>query len=335
MLSSATKLQRKTTRNVLKRTLAASPIDRTPSSVPRNLQGDPQGILVMEDGSVHTGYVFGASRSIAGEVVFTTNMVGYPESMTDPSFAGQILNLTYPMIGNYGIPGKELDEHGLYKHFESSRIQAEALLISDYSHKHSHWNAAQSLSEWMQEYDVPGLYGIDTREITKKIRSQGSMLGKIVVDNNDVDFRNINEENLVARVSTKEIKEYNPNGNLHIVAVDCGMKANIVRCLVERGAKVTVVPYDHDFRNMEYDGLFLSNGPGDPTMCQSTITHIKDALKGNKPIFGICLGNQLLSLAAGFQTYKLGYGNRGQNQPVVDMLTQKAYVVFERVVGEL
>ena len=158
MLSSATKLQRKTTRNVLKRTLAASPIDRTPSSVPRNLQGDPQGILVMEDGSVHTGYVFGANRSIAGEVVFTTNMVGYPESMTDPSFAGQILNLTYPMIGNYGIPGKELDEHGLFKHFESNRIQAEALLISDYSHKHSHWNAAQSLSEWMQEYDVPGLY---------------------------------------------------------------------------------------------------------------------------------------------------------------------------------
>ena len=145
-------------RKILAGRSLATGLGRTGSHVPVNLQGDPQGILVMEDGSVHTGYVFGANRSIAGEVVFTTNMVGYPESMTDPSFAGQILNLTYPMIGNYGIPGKELDEHGLYKHFESSRIQAEALLISDYSHKHSHWNAAQSLSEWMQEYDVPGLY---------------------------------------------------------------------------------------------------------------------------------------------------------------------------------
>ena len=146
-------------------------------------------------------------------------------------------------------------------------------------------------------------YGIDTREITKKIREKGSMLGKIIVNNEDVDFRNINHENLVSKVSTKEVTTYNPNGELHIVAVDCGMKANIIRCLVERGAKVTVVPYDHDFRSMEYDGLFLSNGPGDPAMCDATVTHIKDALKGNKPIFGICLGMQLLARAAGFDTY--------------------------------
>lgn len=323
MLRSTTKT-RSTTKRLLRQ--YATPLGRTPSKTPRNVQGDPHGLLVMEDGSVHQGYVFGKNKSISGEVVFTTNMVGYPESMTDPSFAGQILNLTYPMIGNYGVPGAERDEYGLYKHFESRRIWCEALLISDYSHTHSHWNAKQSLSQWMEEYDVPGLYGIDTREITKKIRQQGSMAGKIVVDNRDVDFRDINKENLVAKVSTKEVTTYNPNGHLHIVAVDCGMKANIIRCLVERGAKVTVVPYDHDFRGMEYDGLFLSNGPGDPAMCDATVTHLKDVLNDNKPIFGICLGNQLLARAAGFSTYKLGYGNRGQNQPVVDMLTHKAYI---------
>jgi len=287
---------------------------------------DPEGILVLEDGSVHQGFSFGARRSCNGEVVFTTNMVGYPESMTDPSFAGQILNLTFPMIGNYGVPGGEKDASGLDKHFESRRIWAEALLISDYSHDHSHWNAAKSLSTWMKEDDVPGLYGIDTRAITKKIREEGSMLGKIVIDKKDVDFRNINKENLVAKVSTKEVTVYNPDGQTHIVAVDCGMKANIIRCLVERGAKVTVVPYDHDFRGMEWDGLFLSNGPGDPAMCESTIEYVQTALEGNKPIFGICLGNQLLARAAGFSTYKLRYGNRGQNQPVVDMLTNKAYI---------
>lgn len=287
---------------------------------------NPEGLLVLEDGSVHQGYSFGSNRSCSGEVVFTTNMVGYPESMTDPSFAGQILNLTFPMIGNYGVPGAEKDAIGLAKHFESRRIWCEALLISDYCHKHSHWNAEKSLSEWMKKDDVPGLYGIDTRAITKKIREEGSMLGKIIIDRQDIDFTDINKENLVAKVSTKEVNVYNPNGKIHVVAVDCGMKSNIVRCLVERGAKVTVVPYDHDFRGMEYDGLFLSNGPGDPAMCGSTVEHIKTALQGDKPIFGICLGNQLLARAAGFTTYKLRYGNRGQNQPVVDMLTQKAYI---------
>jgi carbamoyl-phosphate synthase small subunit len=290
----------------------------------------PPGYLCFEDGTIFKGRSFGAEKSQPGEIVFTTNMVGYPESMTDPSFAGQILNLTFPLIGNYGVPGDELDAVGLRRYFESSRIWCDGLLVGDYSDNYAHWNAKRSLGEWLKDENVPALTGIDTRAVTKKIREGGSMLGKIVIGEKpeDVPFVDINKQNLVARVSTSDVKVFNPDGDVHVIAVDCGMKGNIIRCLVERGAKVTVVPYDYDFNNHpeKWDGLFLSNGPGDPSMCEKTVSHVRTAMDMDMPIFGICLGNQLMAIAAGFETYKLKYGNRGQNQPVVDLLTNQAYI---------
>ena len=286
------------------------------------------GKLVLSDGSIYKGKMFGSRKSTNGEVVFSTNMVGYPESMTDPSFCGQIINLTYPLIGNYGVPTDIKDENNIIKFLESRRIWCNGILVQDYSHIHNHWNSSKSLSQWMKEYDVPGLYGIDTREITTKIRDSGAMLGKIVYNNEDIDFDNINNRNLVAEVSTKELKTYG-NGNIHIIAIDCGIKENIIRCLVERGAKVTVVPYNYDFNHLNFDGIFISNGPGDPSMCEETIINIRKNLDGDIPIFGICLGNQILARASGHDTYKMQYGNRGQNQPVIDLITKQAYITSQ------
>ena len=286
------------------------------------------GKLILQDGTIYKGTMFGKKKSMSGEVVFSTNMVGYPESMTDPSFCGQIINLTYPLVGNYGIPKITYDKDNLNKYFESHKIWCNGLLIQDYSHSYSHWNADKSLSDWMEEHDVPGLYGIDTRDLTKKLREKGSMLGKIVYDSSELNLLFDIEKNVVEKVSRKEINTYG-NGDLHIVAVDCGIKENIIRCLVDRGAKVTVVPYNLNFNKMEYDGLFISNGPGDPSMCNETIENIRIALNDDKPIFGICLGNQLLAKAAGHETYKMKFGNRGQNQPVLDMLTQRAYITSQ------
>ena len=229
------------------------------------------------------------------------------------------------MIGNYGVPSKELDEYGMLKFYESPNIHIAGMLVSDYSHKHHHWNAETSLASWLQEEGVPGLYNIDTRALTRKLREKGCMKGKIVIDK-DVPLVDINMSNLVEIVSTNEVTTYNKEGDVHIVAVDCGIKFNIVREMVQRGAKVTVVPFDYDFNSIECDGIFLSNGPGDPAMCERTISHLEKAIEGDKPIFGICLGNQLLSRAAGFNTYKLQYGNRGQNQPVMDMITRRVYI---------
>ena len=287
-----------------------------------------KGKLILQDGTTFEGYSFGSKNSNNGEVVFSTNMVGYPESMTDPSFNGQIINLTYPMIGNYGIPELKNDEHGLNKFFESHKIWCNGLIIQDYSKIHNHWNSIESLSQWMEKHDVPGLYGIDTRELTKKLRENGSMLGKIV-NQEEIEIENINKRNLVAEVSTKTIKTYGKNGNLNIIAVDCGIKENIIRCLVERGAKVTVVPFDYDYNQMDFDGIFISNGPGDPSMCKETISNLSKALENDKPIFGICLGNQLLARAAGHDTYKMKFGNRGQNQPVIDLINNKAFITSQ------
>ncbi len=294
----------------------------------RLLSSNNIGKLVLEDGSEYEGKIFGSKKSISGEVVFSTNMVGYPESMTDPSFCGQIINLTYPLIGNYGVPLDNKDDNGIRRFLESNRIWCNGLLIQDYSHIYSHWNSKKSLSQWMKEYDIPGLYDIDTREITTKIRENGSMSGKIIYDNKDINLTNLDNENLVSLVSTKIIKTYG-DSDLHIIAIDCGIKENIIRCLVERGAKVTVVPYDYNFNNLDFDGIFISNGPGNPEMCTETIENIKLNLDGDKPIFGICLGNQILARASGHNTYKMKYGNRGQNQPVIDLITNKAYITSQ------
>lgn len=283
--------------------------------------------LILEDGSEFIGKSFGSEKSVAGEVVFYTAMVGYPESLTDPSYTGQILVSTFPLIGNYGVPQKTLTDN-LHDNFESDKIHISGLIISDYSFEYSHWNAVESLGDWLKANNVPGLYDIDTRALTKILREKGSMLGKIEFEDEQVDFFDPNLENLVANVSIKTPVTYG-NGEFKIILVDCGTKNNIIRCLTKRGVTVKRVPWDYDYTNEEYDGLFISNGPGDPATCVATVNMLSKALENDKPIMGICLGNQLLALAAGAKTYKLKYGHRSHNQPVLLKGTNRCFITSQ------
>jgi carbamoyl-phosphate synthase small subunit len=283
--------------------------------------------LILEDGTVFTGKSFGSEKSVAGEVVFYTAMVGYPESLTDPSYTGQILVSTYPMIGNYGV-ASDSKSGGININFESDKIHITGLIISDYSFEYSHWNAVKSLGDWLKEYNIPGLYDIDTRALTKILREKGSMLGKIEFEDEIIDFYDPNLENLVAKASINHPEIYG-EGDLKVVLIDCGVKNNIIRCLVNRGVQVKRVPWDYDFTNEAYDGLFISNGPGDPAMCNITERNISKALEIGKPIMGICLGNQLLARAAGADTYKLKYGHRSHNQPVLLTNTNRCFITSQ------
>lgn len=283
--------------------------------------------LILEDGSVFTGNSFGYHGTAAGEVVFNTAMTGYPENLTDPSYAGQILVATYPLIGNYGVPDR-IRENGMLRNFESENIQVSGLIVADYSFAYSHWNASNSLAEWLISGKIPGIFGIDTRSLTKRLREKGTMLGKIVYDSADIPFYDPNAENLVAKVSTPEPVTYG-NGRYRIGLVDCGVKNNIIRCLIKRDATVVKLPWDYDFTTQQFDGIVLSNGPGDPQQCQATIAHIRKALKADIPIFGICMGNQLLSIAGGASTYKLKYGHRSHNQPVIIAGTSKSFITSQ------
>lgn len=285
------------------------------------------GSLVLEDGSIFEGKIIGHAEPIAGEVVFNTGMVGYPETFTDPSYKGQILSLTYPLIGNYGVPHSQVID-GLSNVFESDKVQVQGVVMTDYSLEYSHWNAQQSLDEWFKEHKVIGLYGIDTRQLTKKLRQRGSMLGKIISEGQDRDFYDPNRENLVQLVSVKEPLVYG-NGKKKVVLIDCGGKFNIIRSLVGRGVQVKRVPWDYDFLHEDFDGVMISNGPGDPQMCQPTVALVRRLLEGNRPVFGICLGHQILSLAAGAETYKMKFGHRSQNQPCLELGTPRCYITSQ------
>ncbi|KAM9797952.1 multifunctional protein CAD [Neosynchiropus ocellatus] len=261
-------------------------------------------------------------------------MVGYPEALTDPSYRCQLLTLTYPLVGNYGVPADQDGEFGLSKWFESSKIHAAALIIGELSESPSHWSAVKSLHQWLKEQGVPGLQGVDTRRLTKKIREKGTLLGKLVVDGTaegSVPFDNPDQKNLVQEVSMKEPRVFNPSGGLRITVVDCGIKFNQIRCLAERGARVTVVPWDHPLDVTDFDGLFISNGPGDPQRCRATIENVKTVVCVDrpKPVFGICLGHQLLSLVIGAKTFKMKYGNRGHNQPCIHQGTGRCYITSQ------
>ncbi len=282
---------------------------------------------MLEDGSRFSGYIFGSPRSVSGEVVFNTGMVGYPETLSDPSYTGQILTFTYPLIGNYGIPQSRM-VRGLPDVFESEKVQAKGLIISDYSHDYSHWTATNSLHQWLNEHNVVGLFGVDTRKLTKKLRQHGSMLGKITGPSHDVDFYDPNRENLVQYVSVKQPELYG-SGKKKIVVIDCGCKLNILRSLVSRGVTVYRVPWSYDFLQEDYDGIVISNGPGDPKLCPETISLVKKLLEGNRPILGICLGHQILSLAAGADTYKLKFGHHSQNQPCIEVGTERCYITSQ------
>jgi carbamoyl-phosphate synthase small subunit len=298
-----------------------------PSSVFPKIETLKKYNLILEDGSIYRGISFGSERSVSGEVVFNTGMVGYYESLTDPSYRGQILTFTYPLIGNYGVPGEKIEDQ-LSKYFESDRIHVSALIVSDYSFYSSHWNATKSLSQWLNEHKIPALFGIDTRALTKRLREKGTMLGKIVFDK-DVDFYDPSKKNLVKEVSVDLPLIYNPDGQKKIILVDCGVKYNIIRSLIRRDCCVIRVPFNYDFFQYDFDAVVLSNGPGDPKMCQETIANVKKSIESNVPIFGICLGNQILALAAGANTYKLKYGHRSQNQPSLEVGTKRCYITSQ------
>ena len=310
--------------------------------------------LILEDGTEFCGWSFGYNADTAGEVVFNTAMTGYPESLTDPSYAGQILVTTFPLIGNYGVPSTGIGSDGLPMFMESERIHVKALVVADYSQDYSHWNAIESLASWLKRKKIPAITGIDTRRLTKVIREHGVMMGRIETSpcpseggeglraddsgrpssplgrSGEVHYGSVN---WVEQVSCKEVMTYRPDcaEAKKVVLVDCGVKANIIRCLIKRGIEVVRVPWDYDFNLLEFDGLFLANGPGDPEQCSKTVEHIRTFLQSNdvRPCMGICLGNQLLARAAGAKTYKLKYGHRSHNQPVQRVGTTQCFITSQ------
>ena len=252
-------------------------------------------------------------------------MTGYPESLTDPSYRGQILVFTYPIIGNYGVPefNKDIHRKEIQNYFESGEIQVRGLVISDYSFSYSHFDAMYSLDEWLANNNIPGIFGTDTRELTKILRSAGVMPGKILTsESGDNLFTDPNLTDLVSEVSIKSpfIYKSRSKNPKKILLIDCGVKNNIIRNFLKRDAEVIRVPYNYNPVNSEldFDGIFISNGPGDPKNCVETISNIRESFKLNKPVFGICLGSQIMALAAGSDTYKLKFGHRSQNQPCIE-----------------
>ena len=288
--------------------------------------------LVLQDGTKFHGKSFGYDAPVASEVVFNTAMMGYPESLTDPSYAGQLVTLTFPLVGNYGVPPFTFTADGLPTFMESDHIHASAVIVSDYSEQYSHWNAHESLADWLKREHVPGITGIDTRELTKVLREHGVMMGQIIFDDepNNIPQAQYEGVNFVDRVSCKDIIKYNEGAGKRVVLVDCGVKANIIRNLIERGLEVVRVPWNYDYTGMEFDGLFLGNGPGDPDLCQEAVNILRQQMnKSRKPICGICMGNQLMAKAGGANIYKLKYGHRSHNQPVRMVGTDKCYVTSQ------
>lgn len=255
-----------------------------------------------------------------GEVVFSTGMTGYPESLTDPSYCGQILVFTYPLIGNYGVPPRAT--------WESEKIHAHGVVVSECAAHYSHSTAEQSLAEWLKAQNVPLLSGVDTRALTRFLRSQGSAPGAICLRDIPSNFQDPNQEHLVARVSPKQKKTFG-HGPKKVILVDCGMKENILRSLLAFPITVEKVPATYDYSEEDFDGILLSNGPGDPKHCHETVAILQKAMRKNKPIFGICLGIQMLALAIGAKTYKLTYGHRGHNVPCLDVDTQQCFITSQ------
>ncbi len=307
-----------------------------------NSSTNKKAVLLLEDGTFFIGNGFGATGKISGEVVFSTSMVGYPEALTDPSYKGQILNLTYPLVGNYGVPPYDLN-FGIPLYFESERIQVQGLVIHELCQEPYHWASTRTLDKWLSDEGVPGIYGIDTRHLTKKLRTHGVMLGILQVceagEEPNIDellketksIPNPNLTDLVKEVTVKEPVHYKVEGKHTVVLIDCGVKHSIMRNFLKRGINVVRVPYDFSAREvLEYNpsGVVLSNGPGDPKKCVKTIDCVKELVE-KVPLMGICLGAQILTLALGGDTYKLKFGHRSQNQPALDLKTNRCYITTQ------
>lgn len=259
--------------------------------------------------------------SLDGEVVFTTGMTGYDLSLTDPSYCGQILVFTFPLIGNYGVPSSDT--------WESEKIWASGVVINDLCENWSHGKSERSFLQWLKEQNIPVISGVDTRALTKVLREAGTMLGTISFSSEcRLSFKNPNTTALAPLVSIHQPHCYG-KGTKRVIAVDCGMKSNIMRHLTRHSCEIVRVPCDYDYSKEDFDGVFLSNGPGDPSLCLKTIEILKKAMKKERPIFGICLGAQLLALAAGAKTYKLRYGHRGHNQPCIELATNRCFITSQ------
>lgn len=293
-----------------------------------------KGYLILENGAIFEGRSFGSKRQVSGEVVFNTSMVGYPESFTDPSYYGQILILTYPLIGNYGIPPKTI-RSGIINHFESQKAQIRGLIVSSHIENSSHWQALSTLGSYLIKENVPALCGIDTRTLTQIIREHGVLKGIITHSKSrpkksGFSFYDINAANLVPHVSVRKKLIYG-NGKLKILFFDCGLKLNQIRIFLQYDTTIIRVPWDFNpfQKNVEFNAVFISNGPGDARTMPQTIAILKEVLRRRIPTFGICLGHQLLALAQGADIYKLKYGHRGQNQPVIDTTTNRCYITSQ------
>ncbi len=305
---------------------------------------------MLEDGSIFEGIGFGYPAAVAGEVVFNTGMVGYTETLTDPSYRGQILCLTYPLIGNYGVPSMDdIDEFGLPRFFESDKIQVKGLIIHDLSIAASHWSCVKTLDEWLYEQRIPGVYNIDTRELTKKLRVNGVMAGAISssvlqkgkMTNSEIDVRALSsliknqqygQQDFVPEVSTSIPREYGDNTKETMVLLDTGTKNSIIRNVLRIGFKVVSLPWDSSFEDVmvyEPKGVVISNGPGDPKVCKTAIKTAEQLIRASIPTLGICLGQQILALAAGADTYKLKFGHRGQNKPCMDLRNNRTYITSQ------
>lgn len=297
---------------------------------------------MLEDGSIFNGIGFGHPNEIVGEVVFNTGMVGYTETLTDPSYFGQILCMTYPLVGNYGVPSMETkDEYGLPKYFESDKIQVKGLLIHNLSSVASHWSCIKTLDQWLNEEKIPGIYGIDTRELTKKLRIKGVMMGVMSVSESSIDELRLPEliksdkyegQNFLSQVSINNPEEYGDRSRDCIVLLDTGTKYSIIRNILRIGYKVIRLPWNTPYEKIisyKPKGVVISNGPGDPKVCQTPIKTATNLIQRSIPTLGICLGNQILALAAGADTYKLKFGHRGQNKPCIDMQNKQAYITSQ------
>ncbi|MEE8178932.1 MAG: glutamine-hydrolyzing carbamoyl-phosphate synthase small subunit [Nitrosopumilaceae archaeon] len=300
------------------------------------------GKLILDDGTVLNGMGFGFSKTVFGEIVFNTGMVGYPETLTDPSYNGQILTLTYPLIGNYGVPDPEIkDNDGISKFFESDKIQVRGLVIHELSLVASHWNLSLTLDEWLYNEKIPGISGIDTRELTKKLRTKGVMMAALVVSDKEIDEKkiekqlsdaqNYNSEEFMDDVSTHKDEVFGKEKD-SVVVIDTGVKNAILRNIRNIGYKVIKVPWNTSIEKiLSYNpkGVVISNGPGDPQKCPDTVKTAKSLIEKNIPTLGICLGAQIIGLAGGADTYKLKYGHRGQNKPCVNLENDQVYVTSQ------